>query len=97
MLALRETPEGVTLKVKVKPKAKRSAILGVRGDALLVSVTAPPERGKANQAVVELLARALTVPRSAITIIAGETHPEKVLKIQGISASDVQAKLAFLQ
>jgi hypothetical protein len=95
MLELKETPEGVTLKVKVKPKAKRSAILGVRGDALLVSVTAPPERGKANQAVVELLARALDVPKGTVTIVSGETHPEKVLKIQGVSASDVQVKLAL--
>ncbi len=64
---------GAVLRVRVQPGAKKDALLGERAGALRVSVTAAPERGKANEAVVELLARSLGLKRSAVTLIAGET------------------------
>lgn len=92
-MRVNEGPEGVTLKVKVKPKGKQNAVLGVRGDALLVSVTVAPERGKANQACIALLAQILKVPKSAIEIISGETHPEKVMRVRGLTSEQAQERL----
>jgi hypothetical protein len=92
-LDLREGPDGVTLKLKVKPRAKRSEITGVRGDALLVSVIAPPEKGKANKVVIDVLAAAFNVPKGAIEIVAGETHPEKIVRLRGITAQQVLERL----
>jgi uncharacterized protein (TIGR00251 family) len=92
-LDLREGPGGVTLKLKVKPRAKRSGITGVRGGALVVSVTAPPEKGKANKAVIDVLAEAFNVPKGAIEIVAGETRPEKIVRLRGITARQVLERL----
>jgi len=66
----------------VKPGAKTNAILGFHGDALKVSVTAAPERGRANRAVIALLAARLKVPPSAIRIVAGEGSRDKVVEIE---------------
>jgi uncharacterized protein (TIGR00251 family) len=79
------------LRLRVSPRAKRNAVLGLRGDTLKVSVTAVPERGKANDAVVDVIAGALGVPRSRVRIVAGETAPLKTVDIDGDDA--VLAKL----
>ena len=92
---LNESPEGVTLKLKVKPKARQSAVLGVRGDALLISVTAVPEKGKANQACIALLAQALRISKSAIEIISGETHSEKIIRVRGLTITQIRERLAL--
>jgi hypothetical protein len=86
---IRETSDSVTLKVKVKPKARSNAIAGVRGDALRVHVTAAPTDGEANRAVIKVLSDALNVPRSQIEIVTGHTSREKVVKIAGVKAADV--------
>jgi hypothetical protein len=88
MIEMRETPNGVTLKIKVKPKARTNAIAGVRGDALLVHVTAAPTDGAANRAVIKVLADALNVSRSQIQIITGHTSRDKIVKIAGAKAAD---------
>lgn len=92
-LDLREGPDGVTLKLKVKPRAKRSGITGVRGDALGVSVTAPPEKGRANKAVIAVLAGVFDVPKGAIEIVAGGTHSEKIIRLRGVTARQVLERL----
>lgn len=94
-MRLKETPEGVTLTVKVKPKAKQNAVLGARGDALLVAVTAAPEKGKANQACMAVLAELFKIPKGNIEIVSGETHPEKVILIKGMTAAQVQDRLSL--
>jgi uncharacterized protein (TIGR00251 family) len=78
----------VRLAVRVTPKASAARILGVAEEAdgarvLKVAVSAPPEDGKANAALVELLARALKVPRGAISIAAGAASRRKLLDIAG--------------
>ncbi len=69
------------LELKVSPKASRNAIVGWRGPVLKVSVTAVPDKGKANAAVIRLLAKALGLPRSALRIERGESQREKRLVI----------------
>jgi uncharacterized protein (TIGR00251 family) len=81
-LELTPVPGGTRLRVRVKPGARKDAIVGVHGGALKISVTAPPEKGKANDAVVALLAKAFDVPMSAVEIVAGETSQDKVVVVE---------------
>jgi len=74
------------LHLKVVPKASRDRVVGWVGDRLKVQVTAAPERGKANAAVVEVLAAALGVSRGRVRIIAGETSPLKTVEVDGDEA-----------
>ena len=78
-----EVPIRRTLSLKVIPKASRNRVVGWVGDRLKIQVTAAPEKGKANAAVVEVLAKALGLPRSAVRITAGETSPLKTVEIDG--------------
>jgi len=80
-LELTAVPGGTRLRLRVKPGAKTNALVGAHGGALKVAVAAPPERGKANRAVVKLLAATLGLPASAVTITAGETSQDKVVVI----------------
>ena len=86
MVPIHETSVGVTFAVKVHPRAKKNAITGAVGDALKVSLTAPAVDGKANDACVEFFAKLLNVPRSSVTIAAGQTSRNKVIRVQGLSA-----------
>ena len=72
---------GTRLRLRVKPGAKKNAIVGVHGGALKLAVAAAPEKGKANRAVVALLAEALGLPASAVALPAGETSQDKVVEV----------------
>jgi uncharacterized protein (TIGR00251 family) len=84
---------GTRMRLRVKPGARKTAIVGVHGGALKLAVAAAPERGKANRAVITLLAGALRLPVSAVTITAGATSQDKVAEI-ALAVSDVRAILA---
>jgi len=79
------------LSVRVIPRAKKTEIAGVRGDALVVRLAAPPVDGAANEALIGFLARTLRVPRGAIRITAGERGRLKRLAIAGVSAEQLRA------
>ena len=70
-----------TVRVRVQPKASRNQIVGFVGDILRVRVTAPPEDGKANQAVIDLLATSLGVAKSRLQIIRGHSSREKLVSV----------------
>jgi uncharacterized protein (TIGR00251 family) len=95
----RRTADGVSLTLRVTPKARRAAIDGLRdtadGAALAVAVNAPPEDGKANAAVIALIAEALDLPKSAVSLAQGGKSRHKTLHISG-SADDLAAKLDAL-
>ena len=83
---------GIRLKLKVQPKARRNALDGTMPDAeggtvLKLAVTAPPEDGKANQAVIALLAAELGVAKAAISVVAGATDRRKLVEIRGNPAA----------
>jgi uncharacterized protein (TIGR00251 family) len=82
------------LRVKVIPGSSRSTIAGWLGDTLRVRVTAPPERGKANAAVLALLSEVLGLSISKTRIISGDSSPRKVIEIVGLSESEVRRKLS---
>lgn len=82
------------LAVKVSPKASRNAVLGWHGALLKVAVTAVPEHGKANAAVQQLLAKTLQLPRSAVVLLRGETHSEKLFDITGLDDGEILRRLS---
>ena len=81
------------VRVRVQPKASRNEILGFQGDVLRIRVTAPPDRGKANEALVELLASTLGVARSKVRVLKGHGSRNKMVAIGGLSTSDLQRHL----
>jgi uncharacterized protein len=93
MIPIHETPLGVTFAIKVHPRARKNAITGELGDALKVALTAPPVDGKANEACVEFFANLLKVPRASVTIAAGQGSRNKVIRVTGLSAQQVQDRL----
>jgi uncharacterized protein len=86
---------GVTFAVKIHPRAKKNAITGELGDALKVSLTAPPIDGAANGACVEFFAKLLKVARSSVTIASGHSSRRKVIRVTGISAEEVRRRLGM--
>jgi hypothetical protein len=93
MIPVQESKSGVTFAVKLHPRAKKNAITGEIGAALKLSLTAPPLEGRANEACVEFLANLLKVPRSSITIASGQSSRNKVVRVTGLSAAEVQKRL----
>ena len=93
MIPLRESAEGVAFAVKVHPRAKRDAITGELGDALKVSLTAPPVDGRANEACIEFFAKLLKVPRASVTIASGQTSRNKVIRVLGLRAEQIRERL----
>jgi uncharacterized protein len=94
MIPIREISGGVTFAVRIHPRAKKDAITGKLGDTLKVSLTAPPVEGKANDACIEFFAKLLKVPRSSITIAAGQTSRNKVIRVAGLTAQQVRDRLS---
>jgi uncharacterized protein (TIGR00251 family) len=82
-----------TINVHLQPGAKRSEILGFRENALYARVTAVAEKGRANQALLGLMADTLGISRSALSIIRGQTSRNKVIAIQGLSFDELKSIL----
>ena len=93
MIPINEISAGVTFTVKVQPRARKNAITSEIGDALRVALTAPPVEGRANDACIEFFAKLLKLPRSSITIAAGQSRRTKVIRITGLSAEEVRKRL----
>lgn len=94
-LFLKETSQGLEIRVHAAPGAKRSGIRGLHGRSLKISIAAPPEDGRANKKLINFLAELLGVAKRDLSLIRGDTSREKVILAKGISASDAQAKLAL--
>ena len=84
---LRRNPQGVTIQLRVQPRARRTELERTAEGALKAAVTAAPEDGKANDAVVALLAQAWRLPKSTIEIVRGGTAREKTLMVAGEPAA----------
>jgi uncharacterized protein len=82
------------LRLRVSPGAGRAAVVGRQGDAWKVRVTEAPERGRANEAVIRLLAEALAVPRSAVTLVSGHGGREKIVELTGLGPGLIERRLA---
>jgi hypothetical protein len=93
MIPICESAGAVTFAVKVHPRAKKDAITGTLGDALKLSLTTPPVEGRANQACIEFFTKLFKVPRSSVTIAAGESNRNKLIRVVGINAEQVIQRL----
>ena len=93
MFKVSHQADAVVFAVKVHPRARRERISGIVGDALKVELTAPPIDGRANEACIRFLAEFLKVPRSSITIAAGASSRNKVIRVTGISASSIELRI----
>ena len=92
-LELTEEDGGCRLKLRVKPAAKTDTLIGAYGGRLKMTVVAPPERGKANDAVARVLAGALNVGTSRVKVVAGFTTQDKTVLIEGCTPEDVRQRL----
>ena len=86
----------VTLKVRVQPNASRDQVVGYVEDTLRLQVAVPPQGGKANAAVVSLLAKALGVTKSRVQIVRGHASREKLVVVESLSAQEVDHRLSTL-
>jgi len=85
------------INVKVVPGASRTSVVGRYGDAVKVQVASPPEAGRANRALIEILAQVLHVRPAQIEIISGHSAPRKRLRIDGMDQAAVEAALDACQ
>jgi len=86
-------PDGVLLAVKLQPRASKNEIVGALGSELRIKVTAPPVDAAANEALLRLPAEALDCPRGRLELIRGHTSRHKTIKLHGLAAAVVVARL----
>ncbi len=80
--------------LRVVPNASRAEVVGWQADGRLkLKVSAPPEGGRANRAVEELLAGALGLPKRAVAVEKGDSSREKLLRVNGLTMEEVKARL----
>ncbi len=96
MIAITEHAEGYVLPVRAQPGARRVGVQGEQAGALKIAVTAPPEDGRANQALIEVLRKSLGVKRSQVELIGGQTSRDKRFLIRGLSRTELEARMKAL-
>jgi hypothetical protein len=90
---VRDSDQGVVLKVQVQARAFRDEVVGPHGDALKVRITAAPVAGAANKHLLKFLAKRLKIPQSQLSLKSGATSKTKSISIQGISGAEVRERL----
>jgi len=97
---LRATPAGVTLAVRARPGAKKTAVVGIYGEGaaaeLKIAIQAPPVDGRANQVLLAFLAETLSLPKSAVELISGKSSRSKVFLLSEVTLPQIDAKLSSL-
>jgi uncharacterized protein len=96
MLQVASHPDGVLLPVRAMPGARSSGIRGIHNGALKVAVTQVAEKGKANDALVEVLAKSLDLKRSQIELVSGQTDRDKRFLIRDVPLETLQARLTAI-
>lgn len=93
MILLTPHPEGCVLPVRAQPGARKQGIVGVHHGALKVAVQAPPEDGRANKALMEVLCQALDLKRTQVELLTGQTSRDKRFLLRGCQIDAVQQRL----
>jgi uncharacterized protein (TIGR00251 family) len=96
MIKLELHPRGIVLPVRAHAGARQNAILGERQESLRVAVSAAPEKGKANRAIIDLVSKKLGLPKSAIELISGDTSAQKRFLIVGEREESIRRALATI-
>ena len=86
--------ESTRVRLRVSPGAGRAGVVGRHGDAWKIRVAAPADRGRANDAVVRLLAATLSLPRDAVTLVSGRTNRDKIVELSGIDPVRIDERLS---
>jgi len=94
MIELGPHAEGTILPVRARPGARANQLRAQQDGMLRVCVTQSPERGKANQAIIALLSKSLSLRKSQIDLIAGATSPRKRFLVRGITAAELHQRIA---
>lgn len=81
------------ISVRLTPRAGRDEVVGFEGDVLRVRVKAPPVEGRANEALLKVLAKALGVPRSSLAIVRGRASRDKIVAVEGLDAAEVKRRV----
>lgn len=89
MIELRAHPEGTVLPVRAQPGARKNEIRGTQDGMLKVSVTQSPEKGKANKALIALLSKELSLRKSQLELIAGETSQQKQILVRTVTPEEL--------
>ena len=95
MSPVESTGDGVRIQLHIQPRASRSELAGVFGDALKIRLKSPPVDGAANDELVRFLAEALEVPRSRIELVTGHTGRRKTVRVAGIDVEDAGRRLGL--
>jgi uncharacterized protein (TIGR00251 family) len=90
-------PRRARLHLRVSPGADRPAVVGRHGDAWKIRVVAPPERGRANASIVELLAASLELRRPDVRVVSGTTSRDKVVELTGLTLAEAEQRLIAVQ
>jgi uncharacterized protein (TIGR00251 family) len=85
--------ESTRLRVRVSPGANRAGVVGRHGEGWKVRVAAPPEDGRANDAVIRLLAETLAVPRAAVSLVSGHGARDKIVELAGLGPAQIERRL----
>jgi uncharacterized protein (TIGR00251 family) len=93
MISLTSHEAGVILPVRAQPGARKAGIVGEHAGALKVAVTAPPEDGRANKALVKVLSEALGLKRSQVELLSGQTSREKRFLVHGLTLAELAARI----
>lgn len=96
MVELQSTTEGVILPVQAQPGARRNGVTGVHAGRLKVAVTHAPEKGKANKAILEVLAEVLQLKRAQLRLLSGETSSQKRFLVSGVDLTTLAGRLESL-
>jgi uncharacterized protein YggU (UPF0235/DUF167 family) len=89
-----KAPSTSRLRLRVIPGARNAGVVGRYGEAWKLRVTAAPEQGKANSAVLELLADTLAVPAASLRLVAGHASRDKTVEVSGLAADEAERRLA---
>jgi hypothetical protein len=85
--------ESTRLRLRVSPGAARAGVVGRHGEAWKIRVAAAPEGGRANEAVIRLLADTLSVPRESVTLVSGHGGRDKIVELAGLGPSQIERRL----
>lgn len=90
---IRKTPEGVIFKAAIQPRGVRNEIVGLKGDALKIRLTAPPVKGAANKMCIEFLAKSLKVRKSDVEIVRGQGSRTKQVLVRSATRKKIESLL----
>ncbi len=94
-MTVRELEGGVEIAIHAQPRASRSEVVGLHGDALKVRLAAPPVDGAANAELIRVMAKVLGVPKSSVEVTRGHSGKRKVVRVAGLAVEDARACLGL--